>query len=273
MSKLFTINERLACITLDFEMDYGDRIEEFNLLDNEKELFDLARLYSDLGIPVSTFIRTDILINYPKSLDIIKMIATDYHSHSHTHNTKSFDSEIELSTTVSTFESYFGYKPMGYRAPQGVLYKGDLDIIKKCGFKFSASVFPSCRFRKFNNLSMPINPFLYDNGIMELPFAVIPKVRYTISLSYLKLLGINMNKILFSSFGLPNIVVFDSHLHDYIVNEKSFRKLPPHLRIAWGINKYSGIKYFRIFVELLKKKKYRFITMTELYNHLREEYL
>jgi hypothetical protein len=274
VSKILNVNEKLACITLDFELDYGDRIGEFNILeDNEKDLFDLATLFSDFDIPISTFIRTDILTNYPKSLDVIKKIAKDYHCHSHTHNTKSFDSRIEISNSASTFKRYFGYKPVGYRAPQGVLYNKDIDFIKKCGFKFSASIFPSYRPGKFNNLSTPIDPFVYDNGIMELPFAVIPKLRYTVSLSYLKLLGINMNKILFSMFGLPSVVVFDSHLHDYIVNEKSFSKLPPQLRIAWGKNKYLGIKYFSIFIELLRKKKYRLITMTQLHNYLKEAYL
>jgi len=113
-------------------------------------------------------------------------------------------------------------------------------------------------------------PFIYENGIMELPLAVIPKVRYAISLSYLKFLGFNMNKILFSIFGLPNVLIFDSHLHDFILNEKSFSKLPLKMKMAWGLNKYCGLKYFKSIIEVLNKKQYRFITMTELYNYLQE---
>lgn len=269
ISRILNEKERLACITLDFELDYGDRTGAFNIIEEDQSLLDLAKLFSDLHIPVSTFIRTDILINYPNSLEIIKTLAKDYHCHSHTHNTKKHDSRIEISTSASTFETVFGYKPLGYRAPQGVLYDGDIDHIKTCGFKFSSSVFPSYRPGKFNNLSLPVNPFIYDNDIMELPFAVVPKLRYIVSLSYLKLLGMTLNKSFFSIFGLPNIIVFDSHLHDYIVNEESFNKLPSKLRTAWGVRKYSGIKYFTMFVELLKRKEYRFITMTELYNYLK----
>lgn len=271
VSKIFNIDEKLVCITLDFEMDYGDRIGEFNILNDEKGLSELGELFSDLDVPVSAFIRTDVLMNYPKTLDIIRMLASDYHCHSHTHNTRSFDSKREISNTASTFERYFGYKPIGYRAPLGILYNGDIDIIKDCGFRFSSSIFPSCRPGKFNNLSMPINPFIYNNGIVELPFAVIPKIRYPIALSYLKLLGFHVNKILFSVFGLPNVLVFNIHLHDCILNEKSFNKLPFRLKIAWGINKYSGMEYFKIFIELLKKKGYCFVTMTGLYNLVREK--
>lgn len=270
ISKIFYIKERLVCVTLDFEMDYGDRIKEFNILDDEKALSDLAKLFSDSGVPISAFIRTDVLINHPGSLDIIKKIANDYHCHSHTHNTRNFDSEAEISTTFETFEKYFGHKPLGYRAPQGILYDNDIDLLKNLGFKFSSSIFPSYRPLKYNNLFMPIQPFIYSNGIMELPFSVIPKLRYTISLSYLKLLGFNINNVLFNLFGLPNVIIFDSHLHDYIVNEESFSKLPKGLKFVWGINKYSGQKYFKDFISLLKSKGYRFITMSELYNYLAE---
>lgn len=270
ISKVFNIKEKLACITLDFEMDYGDRINDFNILKfNEKEIFNLAKVFLDLDIPISAFIRTDLLTNYSKSLDVIEKIAKDYHSHSHTHNVENFDNKQEISNSVSVFEKYFGYQPIGYRSPQGVLNNNDVKVIENCGFKFSSSVFPSFRPGKFNNLSIPISPFIYENNIIELPFSVVPKLRYVISLTYLKLLGLRMNNILFSLFGLPNVIIFDSHLHDYIINEKSFNQLPVRLRLAWGRNKYSGVRYFKNFIKLLKGKKYKFITMTDLYNRLK----
>lgn len=273
VSKVFKIKEKFACITLDFEMDYGDRTEMFNILEDKKGLAELAELFRDLDIPISTFIRTDILTKYPQSLEVIKDIASDYHCHSHTHNTRNFNSETEIAECSKTFEKYFKYKPLGYRAPQGVLYKGDIEIVKKTGFKFSSSVFPSYRPGRYNNLSKPRDSFMYDNGIMEFPFAVIPKLRYTISLSYLKLLGFNANKALFAIFGLPNVIVFDSHLHDYILNQESFGKLPARLKAAWSINKHSGKKYLAGFVNELKRLNYRFITMTDLFHYIKKSYL
>ncbi len=270
IAKVFDNKEFLACITLDFEMDYGDRIGEFNILNDEKAINDLGKLFSDLDIPVSSFIRTDMLIKYPSVFDIVRYISQDYHCHSHSHNTKEFISEKEISQSAETFEKFFGYKAIGYRAPQGVLYDGDITLIKSLGFKFSSSIFPSYRPFKFNNLLFPINPFMYENGIIEFPFSVIPYIRFIISLSYIKLLGMNFCEILFSTFGLPKIIVFDSHLHDYIVNEESFEKLPYKYKKAWGIRKYSGIKYFKKFINILIDKNYKFITMTELYNKFKE---
>ena len=266
VSNIYDIKEKMACITLDFEMDYGHRVGEFNILHKKKDLNELANLFSDLDIPVSTFIRTDLLINYPSCIEIIKKIAKDYHAHSHSHSHSDFKSQEEISASSEIFEKQFGYKPIGYRAPYGVLHDKDIDIIKQYGFKFSSSVFPSFRPGKFNNLSFPNTPFMYDNNVIELPFAAVPKLRYTISLSYLKLLGFSINKAMFSMFGLPNVLVFDSHLHDYIIDEKSFSKLPLKMKMAWGINKYAGITYFKDFIRLLRKNNYKFMTMTDLYN-------
>lgn len=273
IKKIINLEEKIACITIDFEKDYGDRIDEFNILKNTDKIKELAEVFKEQGVGISAFIRTDVLEDYPRSLDAIKMIASDFHTHSHTHNTKSFQSKNEISESAQVFKKYFHHAPLGYRAPMGVLYDGDIEIIKECGFKFSASTFPSYRPKRFNNLSMPVEPFVYDNGIVELPFATVPGLRYTISLSYLKLLGFDINNLLYSIFGLPNVLVFDSHLHDYIINEESFAKLPLKLKIAWGINKHSGISYFKRFASLLKKKGYRFVTMSELYNIIEEKYL
>lgn len=263
-------NKKIACITIDIERDYGDRIEEFNILENKEELANLGDLYRSLETPVSAFITTDMLLEYPEMSALLKSLTNDYHCHSHTHNTKTFDSEYEISTCAETFEKVFGFKPIGYRAPQGVLYDNDIEILKACDFKFSSSIFPSYRHKKFNNLKLPINPYVYDNGIIEMPFSVLQRCRLIVSLSYIKLFGINAFKALVSLFELPNIIVFDSHLHDYIVNEKSFENLPKFHKAAWGRNKYKGNEYFSEFVSLLKSKGYTFVTMTELYEYLKK---
>jgi hypothetical protein len=238
-----------------------------------KELDLLERTISELDIPITAFLRTDLLSEYSESQDVARRLAKDFHCHSHTHKVVNFDSDYEISTSAKTFEEHFGYKSLGYRAPYGVLYDSDIEIIHKNGFKFSSSIFPSYRPGKFNNLRMPTKPFVYDNGIIEFPFAVVPLIRYVISLSYMKLIGANLNKLLYSIFGLPNVLVFCSHLHDFILNEESFRQLSLGSRLAWGINRHSGIYCFTEIVRVLKRNNYRFITMTELYQRITSEHL
>ena len=258
------LNKKYACITLDFEEDYGDRVNEFNIYKNSfDKIEELKSLYDSLEIPVSAFITTNIL-DKDNIAEVIKWLANDYHCHSHSHNTQSFDSKNEITTCFSKFKEHFGYEPLGYRAPKGVLYPGDIQLIKDTGFSFSSSLFPSIRIGTFNNLKSPQAPFIYDTGLLEIPLAVVNKIRLIVSLSYQKLLGSSLSHGLYKTFGLPNIVVYDSHLHDYIISEKSFAQLPAFMRSVYSVNKDSGKQIFYDFVNYLKTEGYSFITMTDL---------
>jgi hypothetical protein len=263
------LDKKYACITLDVEEDYGDRVNEFNIYnDSFEKIEELKSLYDLLKVPVSAFITTSILDKNKGMTELIKWLTNDYHCHSHTHNTKSFDSKNEITTCFSKFKDHFGYEPLGYRAPQGVLHPGDIQLITDAGFSFSSSLFPSIRVGAFNNLNGPQSPFYYDTGLLEVPFAVVNKIRLIVSLSYQKLLGSALSQALYKTFGLPNIVIYDSHLHDYIISEKSFAQLPPFMKTIYGVNKYSGNKVLVNFVSYLRSEGYTFITMSDLFTLL-----
>ena len=259
------LNKKYACITLDIEEDYGDRVNEFNIYkDSLDKIEELKSLYDSLNVPVSAFITTSILDKNEKMAGLIKWLANDYHCYSHSHNTQSFDSEKEIATCFSKFKEHFGCEPLGYRAPKGILYPGDIQLITEAGFLFSSSLFPSIRIGAFNNLKSPQGPFFYDTGLLEVPFAVVNKIRLIVSLSYQKLLGGPLSHALYKTFRLPNIIVYDSHLHDYIISEKSFAQLPAFMKSVYSVNKYSGKQILSDFVNYLKAEEYSFITMTDL---------
>ena len=259
------LNKKYACLTLDIEEDYGDRVKECNIYkDSFEKIEELKSLYDSLKVPVSAFITTNILDKNENMTELIKWLANDYHCHSHSHNTQSFDSKNEITTCFSKFKEHFGYEPLGYRAPKGVLYHGDIKLITDTGFLFSSSLFPSLRVGTFNNLKSPQDPFYYDTGLLEIPFAVVNKIRLIVSLSYQKLLGSSMSHALYKTLGLPDIIVYDSHLHDYIINEKSFTQLPAFMKGIYSVNKYSGKQILINFVDYLKAEGYSFITMTDL---------
>ena len=266
------LNKKYACITLDVEEDYGDRVNEFNIYkDSIDKIEELKSLYDTLDVPVSAFITTNILDKYSNMTELVKWLANDYHCHSDTHNTKSFDSKKEIITCFSKFKEHFGFEPLGYRAPKGVLYPGDIKLITDAGFLFSSSLFPSLRVGTFNNLNSPQSPFYYDTGLLEVPFAVVNKIRLIVSLSYQKLFGSALSQALYKTFGLPNIVIYDSHLHDYIISEKSFAQLPAFMKSIYSVNKYSGNKILVNFVNYLKAEGYSFVTMTDLFSLLKNK--
>lgn len=259
-------SNKIACITLDYEIDYGDRTEEFNILnDNFNDIKKLGELFRDCDTPVSTFIRTDMFKSYPKSLEALKLISNDYHCHSHTHSMCNFNSEYEIKTCKEVFKDTFGTEPLGYRAPCGVLYDQDPDILLKNGFKFSSSIFPTYRPKKFNHLDKPQTPYKHENSLLELPFASINTVRFVISMSYIKLIGFNQFKLLASIFGLPDVLVIDSHLHDFIYNQKSIDQIPKPMNWVWSRNSKNSLTIYKQLIDFLKIKGYHFKSMTDLY--------
>ena len=260
---------KLACLTLDYETDYGNRLgETFNILNETEKLGQLQRLFGALEIPVSAFIRTDLLTRRGGALDLVRQLATDFHCHSHTHATEGFESEYEIRTTQETFTKHFGKPALGYRAPLGILHKNDIGLLEEQGFKFSSSVFPVAFPGRYNNRRMPTTPFAWDNGIVELPLGAVQGLRLTVSLSFIKLLSLTLSRAIYSLFGLPNILIFNTHLHDFITCDQSFNALPRRLRLAWGINKHAGMSHCSSAVQLLKKKGYEFVSMTEVYEHV-----
>ena len=219
-------NKKLAVISLDFEEDYGGRVNQFNIIKMEKELKDLSNLCSKLQFGISTFIQTNLIEKSNETLDLVRLISNDFHAHTHTHNVNNFDNEKEILTCFEVFNKKFNYSPIGYRAPQGVLTKLDITLLKKAGFKFSSSIITSFRPGKYNNLNFPQEPVQYENGIIEMPIASTPIIKIPISISYLKLTSLTFNKIFIKLGKLPNILIINSHLHDLIINDTSYNKLP-----------------------------------------------
>ena len=103
---------------------------------------------------------------------------------------------------------------------------------------------------------------------MELPFAVVSPMGLIFSQSYIKFLGFHVYRSLVSIFRLPNIVIFDSHLHDFIIDDDSFDTLPSKYKLFYRRNKRYGRQLFIKTIRLLKRKNYIFVTMSELYENL-----
>jgi len=262
--------QKFACFTIDIEPDYGGRTGTTNLITSKSAITRLADILLPSEIPITAFITTDILLSNGNNLieNLRASGIADFHCHSHTHTTTkySINSTHEISKSFDTLNKFLDKnRIVGYRAPQGLLNYKDIDAIKKTGFHFSSSIFPSFRPQKFNNLKLPCIPFIYDNGLIEFPLAVIKYLKVIFSLSYTKLLGLKTTLALTRLFGLPEIVIIDSHLHDFITDEPTYQKLSPVFKAIYSRNKHNGGDYFHQIVSFLKQQNYKFITMSELY--------
>ena len=260
---------RYACFTLDYELDYGGRLRQFDTLKQRRQHEELARFLHDESIPLSAFIQTQTLKDYPESETVIRSLASDFHSHSHTHASKGFASREEFITSKKIIEDTFGQQTVGYRAPFGKLYPGDHELLSELNFSFDASIFPSYRPGKFNHLSASIEPTRLPCGLQEIPFAVIPKVRLILGISYMKLLGYGFYENFMKVFGLPEVVVFYGHMHDYFPTP-GVNTLPLPLRKAFNRNSGQALAITKKFMQHLKRNQYQMVTMSALAHVLKD---
>lgn len=265
---VFDTSEKLACITLDLEDDWYFEEPSYNHLTFDY-IDDYISLLSELQVPVSVFVVGRTIEEHPDGIKKIQSdIDSEFHLHSYRHDlSKSYPLDEELRLGSKAFESFFGKSPKGYRSPQGNLAEGDLDIIDAAGFEFDSSVFPSYRPGVYNNLTKPLKPHRPTNlDIMEIPIAATPWSRIPITQSYLKLLGRPYMEYLRRA-PLPEVLIFDSHLQDYY-RTASHDKLDEPLQSIHKRNLNKSEDIFRQFVEMLRTRGYRFVTISDIYNQV-----
>ncbi|KKN19483.1 hypothetical protein LCGC14_0945240 [marine sediment metagenome] len=253
-----TITDKKFCITVDVERDYG-RLDQYKCLNH---LDHLLKLFKDLKVKPTLFISTEILEKFPKITSTITQLDIQPHSHSHKiEKIGSLKFKIEeIRKSKKIYKDFFGVNPIGYRAPFGAISIPEINVLKKENFKYDSSVFPSFRPSVYNNLRVSSNPFYYDNGFLEIPLSTILFV--PLSLSYMQLFGKNFFKIFQNK--MPDNIIFDMHLHN-IYHNKGFNKLNYKLKFMYLRNRENGISILKNFIELLKKKKYKSISMKEYY--------
>ena len=263
-------NRRQIFLTLDLEKDYGTALNKdfFYALENSEELITFLKKND---IPLTVFIQTKILEKklLPDCF-LLNDIQIEFCAHSYSHNIRdqiSFLHEIKKSSKI--FQDYFGVTPKGYRAPDGVIYRSDLELLKKFGYEYDSSIFPIWRPGRFNNLGASKKPFILKNAVTEIPFSIYNfGIPIPISLSYMKILGNPFLKLCLNG-KLPDNIIFDFHLHDLNPPIKSYQYLPIFYKIIYKRNFLEGFKIFKKFVLFHKTNGTKFKTLNNYHNKLK----
>jgi len=187
--------------------------------------------------------------------------------------------EFEVKKSKKAYRRFFAKDPLGYRSPLGFINGGnDYKILVSNGFKFDSSIFPSWRPGAFNNLNKPLTPyFLNSCPIVEFPFTVFSDIiRIPIALSYIKLFGSPYLYLLKLS-SLPNLIIFDFHLHD-LFRLTSVDKIFLENRLPFFYKKLfkriyqekedTGFLILNEFIQSLQKKRYIFLKLADVYEAL-----
>jgi peptidoglycan/xylan/chitin deacetylase (PgdA/CDA1 family) len=265
--------EKKVYLTLDLEKDYGTALknDQFFALENCKDLIKLLEKYK---IPLTIFIQTKILEKdiLPECL-LNSEIKIEYGVHSHSHkigNGINYHNEIKLSTDM--FTSFFNRRPLGYRAPDGVICTSYLNEIKKFGYLYDSSFTPSWRFKRFTNKPVKTKPFLTNCGLLEIPFSVCSNLfAIPISLSYFKLIG-NVYQRLYLTKSENSRIVFNIHLHDLKNPKNSFSKLPYSYKIIYLRNNNFGFDILKKILLTFLKQGVKFDILSNYAKELLQKY-
>ncbi len=271
---LHNLKQKVVCLTLDVEQDYGELLEEPSY-EGLGYISDLVDFFKERNIPLTCFIQGSLFGTHPAEIKNLSTLDVEFELHSYSHpGVEGANTNLEVERGKEAYRKFFGKEPIGYRAPMGVISGGDYKILASHGFKFDSSIFPSIRLNVFNNLGLPTKPyFLPQCQIVEFPFTVFSSViRIPIALSYIKLLGKPYFYFL-KAFPLPDLIVFDFHLHDLFrlssANRIPFEKFSflygRVFRRIYCEGKVNGIHILDEFITMLRKRKYTFLKLMDVY--------
>lgn len=253
---------KLFAFTLDLEADYDGVVSQYEIFKEPHKIDELLSVLTSLGVKITVFTVGKILELHPDIIDIFEKYNCEFEPHSYSHDFNFPDSEPEIIKVKKVYIDYFKKNPKGYRAPRGKISPAGITYLEKHGFLYDSSIFPSYFPNPLKYLFANRNVH-YHNGseIMEIPFTSLSPLRFTLSISYIKLLGVD----LYTKLSLPDVVCFGSHLHDFIINDKSFNKLPLIWKLIYSRNKYSGIELCTRYMKHVKQKGYKFCYMSEIH--------
>ena len=263
---------KLFAFTLDLEPEYGGVIDQHNLLRDPQAIIQFLDLLSALDVKITVFAVGRLIESFPEIIQIFERYDCEFEAHSYSHDLENADSEPEIGQAKLAYFDYFGKNPRGYRAPQGRISKSGIRHLEKHGYRYDSSIFPSYFPNPFRYLFKKRHPH-YPEGshILEIPITSISPWRLTLSVSYLKLFGFPFYKRLSERFGLPEVICFESHLHDFIVDDDSYTKLPFFWKLIYRRNKFKGTEFTMEFLKYARSKGYRFGYMSEIYDRYKNK--
>lgn len=254
---------KLFAFTLDLEADYAGMLTEYNIFKDPDKIEEVLSALKALDVKITVFSVGEIFEQFPETIKLFEKYNCEFEPHSYSHNFNHPDSEDEIEKAKAAYINYFQKNPTGYRAPRGMISFPGIKNLERQGFSYDSSIFPSFFPNPFKYLLSNREPHYFGNSnMLEIPITSVSPFRITLSISYIKLLGLNLFKMVSS----PDVICFGSHLHDFIVNDTSYNKIPSIWKLIYSRNKLNGLDLCIKFLEHIKQKGYKFCFMSEIYN-------
>ncbi len=259
--------QKIVCYTLDLEHDYAGLApaEEYETFSHRVSLDRLLEIIRRHDLKITVFATGKVLSERRDMVEFFQKNGAEIELHGYQHVMYRPDCALEVRTGVEAYHKYFSRKPAGYRSPGGVVSPVLMEALAKEGIRYDSSLIPSFRWRVYQNLKSPIKPYRDPaSSLLELPIGVVPKVRFPIAASYIRLVGLASYKLLFALFGAPAPLVYLFHLVDLIPTGMR-KELPFFWRKVYAKGQKKGFDIFEATVVYFKKLGYRSEFMSSLY--------
>ena len=233
-----------VCLTLDVEPDYA-RTRTFGILDQTTPFFDW---YVSAGVPITAFVTGQLLEQGHALVDRLLTAGLSIGLHGFSHAPQAFGTmhdahADELQRGIAAYERRLGRRPIGYRAPAGIISRADLLFLDQAGFRYDASVFPLKRPRRYDFSRLPCVPFKWaGTKLVEMPFGRMMR-GVPAGMTFINLLGARLSVLLIRQqcaalaglgFGQgQSPYVVDAHFHNLFTDRDALRSLPPFLKLVY----------------------------------------
>ncbi len=264
-------DHKLACITLDIEPDFThyafdpNRPRFYGLFDEPGQFDRFCNLMAKHDVKLTCFVVGSVLRDRPDHLRELARLGVEFGSHSLTHDLDVQGTESEVRGGVDAFAEFFGHLPQGYRSPFFKLRSEMLETLERLGVCYDSSFMPSIspiNPAVYHNLNGPIRPFRWQGfSLVELPLAVLPRIRLPLALSYIKVFGTRFYSILERILGIPDPLVTFLHPMNLVYSPQAFDLLSARWQIANSRNRRHGFEIFDWFLTRLRANGYQFVSM------------
>ena len=261
---------RSFAFTLDLESDYASLLPSVRnrILEQPDRVKAVLSALGEKGIRGTAFVVGQVIESYPRIIDVFQEHRWEFELHSYSHDTARPDTADEIARGREAFVRRFGRDPLGYRAPQGRISNEGIARLAEAGFHYDTSVFPSYFPDPLRYIAMPRAPHFREapsgRRLLEIPMTTVTPLRLTLSTSYIKLLGPSFYRAAIGVFGLPEVVCFDSHLHDFILEPESYRELRPFWKFVYGRNRDHGLSITLDLLDQIRERGYEFRYLSEV---------
>ena len=260
----------VASISLDLEPDFAGWLPASYTGWDPARVEALMSLLERYGAPLTVFVVAQSLTARPEVITLFREHGAEFHLHSFSHDLAEPDSAREIERGSECFAEVFGQRPVGYRAPQGLISPDGWRRLEAAGFQFDSSLFPSFwphpRYLRFPRA--PFRPA--GTSLLELPIGTFAPHRLIVSLSWINLLGWPAYRSLMATSLWPEPLVFDMHLHD-LWDVPSYADLRPPMRWIYARDRTRGLGNLERFLKLVKSRGYSFSTLGRLSRELQRE--